>query len=102
MLALEGCRVVGTSSPDGARALLAEFPVSLVLISDNLPKMAGLAMAEEFKENHRGLRVVVMTTEQDRQSELDQKRSNMVEFMAKPFRIEALTKLLSDVEPVVA
>ncbi|MAQ18703.1 MAG: hypothetical protein CMN30_28395 [Sandaracinus sp.] len=50
MLTVEGNRVVGTSSGDGALALVSEWPVDLVLVSDELPGMEGIEVIRHLHE----------------------------------------------------
>jgi DNA-binding response OmpR family regulator len=50
MLTINGNRVVGTSSADGALALIAEWSVDLVLIDEGLPGMTGLDLAKAIRK----------------------------------------------------
>ena len=49
-LTVEGNRVVGTSSGDGALALVAEWPVDLVLVAEELPRMEGIEVIRHLHE----------------------------------------------------
>ena len=64
MLTVEGNRVVGTSSGDGALALVAEWPVDLVLVSDELPGMEGIEVLRHLHERCPGL-VSLLLAEDD-------------------------------------
>lgn len=63
-LTVEGNRVVGTSSGDGALALVAEWPVDLVLVSEELPGMEGIEVIRHLHERCPTL-VSVLLAEED-------------------------------------
>ncbi len=63
-LTVEGNRVVGTSSGDGALALVAEWPVDLVLVSEELPGMEGIEVIRHLHERCPTL-VSVLLAEDD-------------------------------------
>src|SRR5687768_17049798 len=52
MLTVQGNRVVGTSSGDGALALISQWPVDLVLVDEDLPGMSGLEVARRIRTSH--------------------------------------------------
>src|SRR5688572_27955858 len=62
MLTVQGHRVVGTSTGDGALALMAEWPVDVVLVDEGAPGMpTGLDVAVRLRESHPHIPVVMMT-----------------------------------------
>lgn len=63
-LTVEGNRVVGTSSGDGALALVSEWPVDLVLVSEELPGMEGIEVIRHLHERCPSL-VSILLAEED-------------------------------------
>jgi CheY-like chemotaxis protein len=55
-----GYRVVGTSSGDGALALVSEWPVDLILVSQDLPGRAGVEVTRLLRERSPSSTVVIM------------------------------------------
>lgn len=62
-LTVDGNRVVGTSSADGALALVGRWPVDLVLVAEDLPGMEGLELIRRLHEVCEGVVAVLMTYE---------------------------------------
>lgn len=94
-LTIQGNRVVGTSSGEGALALIEQWPVSLVLVDEDLPGMDGLEVAKRMRETHPHVPVVLMTGEQSADVRVAAKLVGAVGTLTKPFRLEALSELLS-------
>lgn len=55
-----GARVVGTSSGEGALALLSEWTVDAVLIADELPGMDGFEVCRRMVEGQPNVQVLIM------------------------------------------
>ena len=49
-LTVEGNRVVGSSSGEGALALLEQWPVELVLVDENLPGIDGIELIRRLSD----------------------------------------------------
>ena len=94
MLTINGNRVVGTSSADGALALLAEWPVDLILIDEGLPGMTGLELAREVRARRPEISVVLMTGEESEATRRAARLAGAITCLAKPFRTEALVEVL--------
>jgi DNA-binding response OmpR family regulator len=93
-LTIQGNRVVGTSSGEGALALIAQWPVSLVLVAEDLPGMDGLEVAKRLRESHPHIPVVLMTGEESADLHVAARLVGAVGTLTKPFRLEALGELL--------
>jgi DNA-binding response OmpR family regulator len=93
-LTIQGNRVVGTSSGEGALALIEQWPVSLVLVDQDLPGMDGLELAKRLRETHPHMPVVLMTGEECADLRVAARLVGAVGTLTKPFRLEALTELL--------
>jgi CheY-like chemotaxis protein len=96
-LTVQGNRVVGTSSGEGAIALIEQWPVSLVLVDEDLPGMDGLEVAKRLRQSHPHIPVVLMTGEESAEVRMAAALVGAVGTLTKPFRLEALTELLSKV-----
>jgi len=103
MLTVHGNRVVGTSSGDGALALIRQWPVDLVLIDADLPATSGMSaldLARVLREEHAQIQVVLMTSE-DAHDELHiaARLAGVVACLTKPFRAETIAEVLRLVTP---
>lgn len=94
MLTVQGNRVVGTSSGDGALALISQWPVDLILVDEDLPGMSGLEVARRIGETHPGVPVVLMTGDSSEETQTAARIAGAVACLIKPFRVEALLDLL--------
>lgn len=117
---VRGHRVIGTSSLDGALALLREFPVDLVLVSEALVAAEPLRIVGELVSARPNARVVIMTLPPTPSSATRRRRSDpalpvaaptaatkpataqaarprpgALEYIARPFSGEALSTLLA-------
>jgi two-component system response regulator FlrC len=99
MLTVQGHRVVGTSSGDGALALVSQWPVDLILVDETLPGMSGLEVASLLRTDHPGIPVVLMTSEASEELDIAARVAGVVETLVKPFRSEALHELVQRLFP---
>ncbi len=93
-LTIVGNRVVGTSSGDGALALIAEWPVDLVLIDEDLPRMDGLEVVRRLRACQPDIAIVLLTTGEDEEIEVTARLAGAVACLHKPFRMDELEDLL--------
>lgn len=101
MLTVQGHRVVGTSSGDGALALVAQWPVDLVLVGEDLPGMSGLEVASRLRKQTPDVPVVLMTRASSDESSLAARVAGAAASIVRPFRPEALASLLAQLFPVL-
>ena len=94
MLTVHGARVVGTSSGEGALALMAQWPADLVLVDDGLPGISGLDVARLLRQRFPGVPVVLMSSQENADLRLAARVAGAVALMAKPLRVESLLELL--------
>lgn len=95
-LTVQGNRVVGTASGDGALALLANWRVDVVLVAEDLPGMDGFEVARRIRERSPDVRVVLMTSEEHRpDGEVAARLAGAAACLAKPFGLEALVELVN-------
>lgn len=96
LLTVNGNRVVGTSTAEGALALVREWTVDLVLVDDALPGMSGLDLARRLHDEHPHVQVVMMTADDDVHEDMHvaARLAGAVACLTKPFRPEAIAELL--------
>lgn len=98
MLTIHGNRVVGTSSAEGALALLRQWPVDLVLVDAELPvtsSMSALELARVLREEHPQIQVVLMTAADARDElHIAARLAGVVTCLTKPFRAETIAEVL--------
>ena len=94
MLTLEGHRVVGTGSGEGALALLSHWPVDLVMVSENLTGMDGIEVAHLIAEVSPET-PVVLVVEEGARGHAAASLVGAAACLTKPFRLDAIRDLLS-------
>jgi len=96
MLTVSGNRVVGTSTADGALALMEAWQVDLVLVDEALMGLSGIDLARKLHETHPHVQVVLMTADDDAHEDMHvaARLAGVVACLAKPFRPEAIAELL--------
>lgn len=94
MLTLEGHRVIGTSSVDGALALLSQCPMDLVLVAESLPGINGWNLVRLINEAQPSVPTVVLTDGVEPRRGLSGTRREVLQAISKPFRMEKLNALL--------
>lgn len=94
----EGHRVVGTSSGDGALALVSQWDVDLILISEDLPGRAGIEVTRLITAVQPQAPVVVMSVNAEPSLRAAARAAGAVDCLAKPLRIEQLARWLAPPE----
>ena len=97
MLTVNGNRVVGTSSGDGALAVIEQWNAELALVSSTLPTMSGLEVARQLRARNPDLLVILMD-EEGPDIETREASPAVAARLAKPFRFEALRALLDSLQ----
>ncbi len=62
-LTVVGCRVVGTSSSDGALAVLSSWPADAVIVAEDLPGMNGLELVRHIRSKNPLLPIVLLAND---------------------------------------
>lgn len=97
MLTMLGNRVVGTSSSDGALALLAEWPVDLVLVAEDLPGMDGLELAHHVRETVPKVPVILLANDGPGVRDAAA-AAGVAAYLVKPFRLEQVRDVVLSLE----
>ncbi len=96
LLTVHGHRVVGTSTADGALALLEQWPMDLVLVDERLPGIEGVALLERLRLRHPALALALMSEAPDDELEADAARLGVLALLAKPVASDQVTRLLEE------
>jgi DNA-binding response OmpR family regulator len=96
MLTVHGNRVVGTSSGEGALAVIEQWNADLALVSSSLPGVRGVELARRLRAHNPDLLVILMddASPEPRVGEA----SPVAARLPKPFRFEALRALLDTLQ----
>jgi DNA-binding response OmpR family regulator len=97
MLTVNGNRVVGTSSGDGALAVIEQWSAELALVSSSLPQMTGVEVARRLRAKNPDLLVILMD---DPSPATDAREASpaVAARLPKPFRFETLRALLDSLQ----
>ncbi len=101
MLTVDGNRVVGTSSGDGALTVIEQWNADLALVASTLPGASGVEVARRLREHNPDLLVILMSDESP--APVARERSTDVSaYLAKPFRFESLRALIESLQLTAA
>jgi len=97
MLTVDGNRVVGTSSGEGALTVIEQWDADLALVASNLPGTSGIDLARQLREWNPDLLVILM--DEGTPGPIAKERSSYVTaYLTKPFRFEALRALIESLQ----
>ena len=97
MLTVDGNRVVGTSSGEGALTVIEQWDAELALVASKLPGMSGIEVARQLREWNPDLLVILM--DEETPGPVPKERSSYVSaYLSKPFRFEALSALIESLQ----
>lgn len=97
MLTVDGNRVVGTSSGDGALTVIAEWRADLALVAAHLPGMSGLEVAKRLRAQNPDL-VVILMGEEATTAVQKNPSTDVTAYLPKPFRFDALRALIESLQ----
>ena len=97
MLTVNGNRVVGTSSADGALAVIEQWNADLALVSSNLPGIAGVEVARRLRAQNPDLLVILMD-DGVLEPAAEETSPAVAARLSKPFRFEALRALIESLQ----
>lgn len=95
LLKLGGHRVIGTSTVDGGRSLLREFPVDLVLVAEEVTVPNPMAVIADMVGIRPGARFVVLTEPEEPVSGVRPARYEALEYLERPEEPQPLHALLA-------
>ena len=97
MLTVDGNRVVGTSSEDGAIAAIEQWNAEVALVASSLPGTSGVDVARRLRERNPDLLVILMG-EETPEPIAKESSTDVSAYLAKPFRFEALRALIESLQ----
>lgn len=97
MLTVNGNRVVGTSSGDGALTVIEQWDAELALVASSLPGSSGIEVARRLRERNPDL-VVILMGEESPEPLVRERSTDVSAYLAKPFRFEALRALIESLQ----
>ena len=95
VLRREGHRVVGTSSGDGALALVSQWDVDLILVSEDLPGRAGIEVTRLIHALRPEAPVIIMAANAEPGLRAAARAAGAIDCFAKPLRVEHLSPWLA-------
>jgi CheY-like chemotaxis protein len=90
-----GLRVVATGSGSGALALLSEWDVNLILVSESLPGRSGIDVVREIQRVRPGSRVLMVTSHPEPRFSAAARTAGALGCVVKPLAVESLMPWLS-------
>jgi DNA-binding response OmpR family regulator len=97
MLTVDGNRVVGTSSGEGALTVIEQWDADLALVASNLPGTSGVEVARQLREWNPDLLVILMGEEMTEPATRE-RSSYVTAYLPKPFPFEALRALIESLQ----
>jgi len=97
MLTVNGNRVVGTSSAEGALAVIEQWDAELALVASSLPGARGVEVARRLRAKNPDLLVILMDDASPERG-APETSSAVAARLVKPFRFEALRALLDSLQ----
>jgi len=97
MLTVDGNRVVGTSSGEGALTVIEQWDADLALVASNLPGTSGVEVARQLREWNPDLLVILMG-EEPAEPVTRERSSYVTAYLPKPFPFEALRALIESLQ----
>jgi two-component system phosphate regulon response regulator PhoB len=101
MLTVNGNRVVGTSSAEGALTVIEEWDADLALVASNLPGSSGIEVAGQLRAQNPDLLVILMADEAP-EPIVRERSTDVSAYLPKPFRFEALRALIESLQLTAA
>ena len=92
----EGLRVVATGSGSGALALVSEWDVSLILVSESLPGRSGIDLVREIHRTRPEARIVMVTGDAEPRFAAAARAAGAVGCVVKPLVAESLSTWLGE------
>ena len=94
-LTVRGHRVVGTSTGDGALAVVEQWPVDLALVAEDLPGVDGVEVARMLQGRMPGVPIVLMTAHRDGEVHLAARLAGAAACFVKPLAPETLGEIFA-------
>jgi len=97
MLTVDGNRVVGTSSGEGALTVIEQGDADLALVAAQLPGDDGVEVARQLRAHNPDL-VVILMGEAAPEPVSKERSTDVSAYLPRPFRFEALRALIESLQ----
>jgi len=97
MLTVDGNRVIGTSSGEGALTVVEQWDADLALVASSLPGATGVEVARRLRERNPDLLVILMS-DVGPDPVVKERSTDVSAYLAKPFRFESLRTLIESLQ----
>lgn len=98
LLTVRGHRVVGTSSGDGAQALLDRWPADLVVVGEDLPGMDGFEVCRRIRGRLPDVHVVLISMVESAEAEVSARLAGASACLHRPLAPGALEAAIAPFE----
>lgn len=102
VLRKQGLRVVATGSGSGALALMSEWDVTLILVSESLPGRSGIDLVREIHRTRPESQIVMVTGDAEPRFAAAARAAGAVGCVVKPLAAESLAAWLAATETPAA
>ena len=92
----QGLRVVATGSGSGALALVSEWDVTLILVSESLPGRSGIDLVREIHRTRPESRIVMVTSDSEPRFSAAARAAGALGCVVKPLVAESLSTWLAE------
>ena len=89
--------VYTASSAEEALKVIDNHVIDLIITDKRLPNLSGLDLIHEVKKNENSPYIVMMTAYSDVETAVEAMKTGAYDFLSKPFEIEDLDKICSDI-----
>jgi DNA-binding response OmpR family regulator len=97
MLTVDGNRVVGTSSGEGALTVIERWDADIALVASNLPGGSGVEVARRLRERNPDL-LVILISDASPEAVPKERSTDVSAYLTKPFRFESLRALIESLQ----
>jgi two-component system phosphate regulon response regulator PhoB len=97
MLTVDGNRVVGTSSGEGALTVIERWDADLALVASSLPGASGVEVARRLRERNPNL-LVILIADASPEPVPKERSTDVSAYLTKPFRFESLRSLIESLQ----
>ncbi len=97
MLTVDGNRVIGAGSGEGALAVIEQWSPDLAVVASSLPGMTGVEVARRLRDRNPDL-VVILMGDPSPEPVAKERRSDISAYLPKPFRFESLRHLIDSLQ----
>lgn len=96
-LTITGCRVIGTSSSDGALAALSAWPADVAVVAEDLPGMNGLELVRHVRSIRASMPILLLANDGPGVDEVA-RATGATQVLVKPVKVEEIRSVVLGLE----